>query len=68
MNVRQRRDFLDSSRVVLRNRIWHKRYQMKAEDLFLNIMSKIYQKNHIYYHRNGDEKCFPTYLCTKVNL
>ena len=32
---------------------------MKAEDLFFNITSKFYQKkNHIYYNRNGDEKCW----------
>ena len=44
-----------------------KMYQMKVEDLVFN-KSKSYQKNLIYYHRNGDEKCFTTYLCTKVGL
>ena len=34
---------------------------MKAKDLFFHMMSKLYQKCHIYYQRNGYENCFTTY-------
>ena len=53
---------------VLINGIWPKWYQMKAKDLFFDMMSKFYQKFLSYYHEIGDEKCFTTYLCTKVDL
>ena len=52
---------------VLINGIWPKWYQMKAKDLFFDMISKFYQKFHIYYRRIGGKKCFTTYLCTKVD-
>ena len=59
---------LGSLKQVLLNGIWPKRYQMKAKDLFFDMMSKFYQKLYTYYLKIGGEKCFTTYLCTKVDL
>ena len=53
---------------VLLNGIQPNRYQMKAKDLFFDMISKFFQKVQVQYHKNGDEKSFATYFCTKVDL